>query len=674
MFLDRLGILQRSPGSQHGPPIGIGPSSAKDLLLQRPCLPARFAVVRMTGFGEAVAIIGLTNIAFDQIHKGFVLLRTARNFGEDADRCRRSLEWEHYRYCVWEDKWNGTEGEAKDGSSPLSAKKSMAAQLVQELTSIFPGGEKLEQRYKLKIEPSDEEIDEESARGVLQKFAVHLKLRKDFGLATAKAIHSQSGRMKRWRWAVWDKDRMKEYIEYVTILVSRLLELTALDKPSMPEPALESMIRKIIKISVADQDLHFLRTLHYVPTIPGSSAEEPTTRTLPDLKATRLEYDLDQVPSIGESLEISETPKDSNVLAAKRRRIKQVQKLKLKSGRFHVFPTSTDEAREAGSYMDETVLAERKWSRVEGKANPSTVDERLRHRIEGLVVLLSQLKGPSFHALSLNGFFEEQDSVAFVYRLPQVLPARPQTQDELAYARVQDPNHTLATSTPPHFLTVSQVVGSQLAPPEPSTRLNFARAMAETMLELHTAGWLHKAIRTDNVLLCNLDDALWPNPESFQGPFLAGYMFARENDPREISDEVASSPETDLYRHPSALGEARLSFRPEFDLYALGMVLLEIGLWKNLKEILPTIHEKLRLKHLYGIEDVLHKLDDGGKDSIVKQLRFSNGQNYCDAVSLCLKPQSFFEQQSSVSDEENDDESLDNSVRLQETVLSKLKA
>ena len=626
----------------------------------------------MSGFGEVVSIIGLTNIALHHIHRGFVLLRTAHNFGEDADRYRRSLEWEHYRYCVWEEKWNDL-GEPKDDSPPLSAKKSMAAQLVQELTSIFPGGEKLEQRYKLKIEPSDEDIDEESARGVLKKFTVHLRLRKDFGLATANAIHSQSGRMKRWRWAIWDKDRMKEYIEYVTILVSRLLELTALDKPSVPEPALESMIRKAIKTIVEDQDLHFLKTLHYVPRLAGSSSEEPTTLTLPDLKATRLEYKLDQVPSVGKSLEISETRKDSNVLAAKRRRNKQVQKLKLKSGLFHTFPTSMDEAREVGSYMGEmVVLAERKWSRVEGKAKSGTVDERLRHRIEGLVVLLSQLKGPSFHALSLHGYFEEQDSVAFVYHFPQVVPAQPLTQDELAYARVQDPNHILATNTRPHILTVHQMVGSQLAPPEPSTRLDFGRAMAETVLELHTAGWLHKAIRTDNILLCNLDDRLWPHPESFQGPFLAGYMFARENDPREMSDEIPSSPETDLYRHPSALGEARLSFRPEFDLYALGMALLEIGLWKNLKEILPTIHEKLCLKHRYGIEDVLHQLE-GGKNSITKQLHNSNSRNYCEAVFLCLKPQSFFEQQSSGSEDENDDENLDNSVRLQETVLAKLK-
>jgi serine/threonine protein kinase len=621
----------------------------------------------MSGFGEFATIVGLTSITLHKIHQGFVLLRTARNFGEDADRSRRSLEWEHYRYCVWEENWNAAEDEANDGSVILSAKRSMAAHLIEELTSIFPGGEKLEQRYRLVIEQSDEDIDEDSARGVLRKLSTHPKLRNKFELATAQAIHSQNGLIKRWRWAIWDKDRMKEYTQYVSVLVGRLLELTALDKPSMSESALVSMIRKAIMISVEDQDLQFVKSLKLAH---GSASEEPTTTPLPDLKATRLEYSLDQVPSAGESLEAGGPPTDSNnILATKRKRSKQVQKLKMKSGLFQALPIPLEGFREIGEYQGEIMLVERKLVRFEGQTAVGIRSERLRHRIEGLVILLSQLKGPSFHALSLSGFFEEQDSVAFVYRLPLDVSAQPHAPDKLADAKVQDTEVTNVTAVTlrPRILTVREVVdNTQLTRADLFTRLSLARALAENVLQLHTAGWLHKAIRTDNVLLCNLRDDLWPRTDSFQGPFLAGYMFARENDPRETSDELPSSPKTDLYRHPSALGEARLSFRPEFDLYALGMVLLEIGLWKNLQEILPTVYEKLCLKHRYGIDDVFEQLDRCGRDSILNRLSFSNGRTYCDAVLLCLKPRSFFDQQS------DDHENLDNSVRLQETILAKL--
>jgi len=72
----------------------------------------------------------------------------------------------------------------------------------------------------------------------------------------------------------------------------------------------------------------------------------------------------------------------------------------------------------------------------------------------------------------------------------------------------------------------------------------------------------------------------------FESPYLVGFEYSRNASPTEISEKMPSSPEEAIYLHPETINDNRPPFRKKFDLYTLGLLLLEIGTWKPLKLML----------------------------------------------------------------------------------------
>jgi hypothetical protein len=201
---------------------------------------------------------------------------------------------------------------------------------------------------------------------------------------------------------------------------------------------------------------------------------------------------------------------------------------------------------------------------VEYKKVPPRTKAKLRVRAENLAILLSQPARPGFSTLQCLGFLEEDDKFAFVYQYPvdSFVPdaKTPQTlQDLLRDAKMQ--------------------------PPSVTVRMKLALEICRTVLTIHTAGWLHKNIRSENILLF---PALHTSnsPSSLGSPYLAGFTFSRANSPIEISDQASDDPLLDIYRHPDALGDPSTSYAAHMDLYSLGVVLIEISEWRPLKHII----------------------------------------------------------------------------------------
>ena len=70
---------------------------------------------------------------------------------------------------------------------------------------------------------------------------------------------------------------------------------------------------------------------------------------------------------------------------------------------------------------------------------------------------------------------------------------------------------------------------------------------------------------------------------------MAGFGYARAANPTEISEIPDSSPDIDIYVHPILLNNKAKSYRKGFNLYALGLVLIESGLWRTLNGILLSV-------------------------------------------------------------------------------------
>jgi hypothetical protein len=297
---------------------------------------------------------------------------------------------------------------------------------------------------------------------------------------------------------------------------------------------------------------------------------------------------------------------------------------------------------------------------VEWKLVDKKIEDKLKRRIQNLTWMMSNTRDPAFHSLPCLGFLCHETSsqssanvYAYVYEL--------QDLDDL----YTNPSAPVNVTTLRAYLASSVSEGFI---PSLSFRLSCAVALSSTVLQLHTSGWLHKGLCSSNVLLVHSSKpTTYSAHRNVPAVYLAGYEYARADNPLEMTESVAPKPERDLYRHPDAQGLARTGYTKAFDMYSLGCLLIEIALWISLEEALygagseshtggksnsiedlhmsgqdMTDNQKERLKWqtiLRGKEYLsdLFTADSKGARILLDQIAFSAGDTYQKAVKLCFE-------------------------------------
>ena len=158
-----------------------------------------------------------------------------------------------------------------------------------------------------------------------------------------------------------------------------------------------------------------------------------------------------------------------------------------------------------------------------------------------------------------------------------------------------------------------------------------ARAIATSLWYLHATNWLHKGLRSENVVL-RIPSLTSP---SIAEPFLAGFEYSRPADPSELTEVQGENRLHDLYRHPSTQfdipRDGRLGFKKAYDIYSLGVVLYEIGMWRPVHAILGIrIEEGIRSATVKGVKAVLLKKGN------LQALEAEAGGIFATAVQSCL--------------------------------------
>ncbi|KAK4199965.1 hypothetical protein QBC40DRAFT_327774 [Triangularia verruculosa] len=197
-------------------------------------------------------------------------------------------------------------------------------------------------------------------------------------------------------------------------------------------------------------------------------------------------------------------------------------------------------------------------------------------------------------------------------------------------------------------------------------RFTIAKEFTTTVYRLHSIGWLHKSLRTDN-LLCfgNQHNNTAAEPVDLSelslstAPqlYLSGWYLSRPDQPSELSQSISISRQgyaltKDLIRlssHPDSFSaEAaestfpRLRFQPEYDIYSCGLVLLQIGLWMAL----PALRDRCQ-----SDDDFRQK----AKGVYCDMLRNQMGEIYWRATKRCLH-NNFSRRSTKLSGEEGDGE------------------
>ncbi|KAK7211553.1 hypothetical protein V2G26_018731 [Clonostachys chloroleuca] len=119
--------------------------------------------------------------------------------------------------------------------------------------------------------------------------------------------------------------------------------------------------------------------------------------------------------------------------------------------------------------------------------------------------------------------------------------------------------------------------------PSLSRRAALSLTLATSLGKFHDVGWLHKGLRSQNILLFSST----MKSTDLSQPYITGFELSRPSEMSELTDKARFEPEVDMYRHPLVQGgENAGAYGKSFDLYSLGIVFLEIAYWLPIESIL----------------------------------------------------------------------------------------
>jgi serine/threonine protein kinase len=168
------------------------------------------------------------------------------------------------------------------------------------------------------------------------------------------------------------------------------------------------------------------------------------------------------------------------------------------------------------------------------------------------------------------------------------------------------------------MISLKELLDSRTSLPTLEERYRAAYSLSLSLAIIHTAEWLHKSIRSHNVLLPKQQGrVVWSRP------YLVGFEYSRPDKPGELSEKAEESARYNLYRHLQSQGTPSESFRKAFDMYSLGVVMLEIGLWRS--------GWKLRTDEMTA-QSIHDNMLRGAKETLAHFM----GEEYRDATVKCL--------------------------------------
>ncbi|KAF4994326.1 hypothetical protein FDECE_13158 [Fusarium decemcellulare] len=258
-----------------------------------------------------------------------------------------------------------------------------------------------------------------------------------------------------------------------------------------------------------------------------------------------------------------------------------------------VLPTMLSERRKGqSSHMAVAQLKDK----VTGEVKPVLLEDKcyagaspeyeqfVRTRVSETAMMLAKSPKPGrMRVLDCTGFTQSRTSETFslIFRFPE-------------HAKTDTDPVSLKKLLPQGPAGWTQRHQSQVEAPQslsiPSLRARFAMAqsLCHSVSLLQACGVLHKAITTSNILFfqSQASDNIIESDLDLGRPIITGFTWARMHGSKFISEGVPSkdfaSTSGLLQAHPAYSFNFEQRYLKIFDLYSLGLVLLQIGLWRGI--------------------------------------------------------------------------------------------
>lgn len=221
--------------------------------------------------------------------------------------------------------------------------------------------------------------------------------------------------------------------------------------------------------------------------------------------------------------------------------------------------------------VTDKVLIEYKEWRVTNSPNDLKKSQKELYK---LGCVLAAAKPKFFPTLNLRGYInqETQHRYAFVFDFPE-------------------------DSVKEQPLVLQSIISAGKSMRGASTITNkfaMAQRLARCVSAFHADNWVHESICSESVVIFK-DSSSRP---VYDTPYLVNFEFSRPTG-EETTWQATKNSTRDLYVHPERLGQNPERFQREHDLYSLGVVLLEIGVWKTASAIFAE-QSKRKMKKVEG--------------------------------------------------------------------------
>ena len=563
--------------------------------------------------GIAMGAVSLAFQVFAGCVKGFVLLSTAHNFGKHGSTLLCMLNLQEFRFMDWAQK-AGLLSEHRQLDKRLN--EPMVRAVLNELHDLLLDTEKLKSRYKLDLVPPPADMAQEDnileappLKGALGN-TISDQLRYNI-MYDAKLIKSKTKLPRRLWWAAVDKQRFSALIDTVRGFITELWNLQDLIRQDDMSRDVGLMLSHVIRLNNrVDQIMPLQEALQRSSTTAVSSEVFEGDSGFASAAELRLL-----------NLRMSEEPDMSKIAVSQEEGEDSIDSkpdlnLDLES-LLHFEPLKGNFDMGVAQYQKRPVF-------VEWKGLPSHSQGKIMARVHDLVILLHSPKHSEFRSLECIGLGLDSDAarVAFVYQFPLGQTFHSGLEPLQQFANPPESLRSLFRTNP-----------------SITDRVRLALQVTQSLKWFHTSGWLHKNLRSENILFPTSDGFQSLKTDQLEHPILIGFAFSRQDSPSQISEQPSSDPERDIYRHPEAMGEPSESFTALKDIYSLGIILLEIGEWRSLKSLVKKVVDVEKSKSLVDLAKVRPFLLDDTPQGGLNMLRFRMGDTYTVVTRMMLTGQ-----------------------------------
>ncbi|KAF6806755.1 protein kinase [Colletotrichum musicola] len=366
---------------------------------------------------------------------------------------------------------------------------------------------------------------------------------------------------------------------------------------------LSSVVQKLGQLNRDLQDLVRLEEIDVVRIVTGviSGLESKSLDAL-----RKGQDDQDQSGLLSLSAKLKEVMAEDDTARSR--------KVKLLNGRFHRSATIAGDGmndREIGCYDEDNAEPINVWVEWKSIVKDHPKKDELVVRIEALNVLLTTSNSPHYLQPTCLGLlhdtaYEEKTQgtkrLGFIHELHTKDP-----QQEIITLQ-----YMLSAAQPTHYM------------PPLDERFELARKLASALSLLHAADWIHKSLRSDNVVFISTPGkgAKEP-PHNIANPQIAGFQYTRQAGSDSIETRALGNARVEMYYHPDVVN----GWTKANEIYSLGIILLEIATWRT------VFDKKFTTMDPKSISDTIQKRLNRSWGEQIKGLV---GKVYFNVVKECL--------------------------------------